>query len=340
MSAQAPSSGFPPVEHQVKGFAHRIIVETSGDREKTRDRLSAILKFAVAHPDLYMDVFMHEGIDFSGPGNVCVHYKSSDFNSLDLAAYTLRRSETPAVFISAGNTGDIVSHLTRHVGRIGKLTPSLCCFYPKVGGRFILSDVGGGSGFPTVYDTVCAGLAGRAVARGLGMAGMVATHNVGAEVEKGGDLMVEINRYMREVFEPGFYGNCEPHTAILSETPVVVLATTGFEGNTILKTTEAVMELFKLLTLRKCSRNPLLKLVALLYKKYLLGAEADWRPLAGAYLTVGKPAVKTHGRCDEKAMLYSLERAADPRIFGIWELLRTDDAIARWSNRRAEFRVA
>jgi len=339
--AETPSPKFPDIPLEVEPkYTRRVIYEMSGDGKQTNDRLRAAIAGAKKFPYIHFDCFMQDGVHFDckTPPNLIPLYSTQGLSPEDCAAHLLRKSITPASFISAGHTGHMVTALTRHVGRVNQLTPVLCCPYPAVEGDILLVDVGGGSFLPTVYDTVCAALAGGVIADVFGYPeGKTGFHNVGAEEGKGGDLMEEIRKMLEKVLGDSFFGNCEPNEAVRPENGVSIMATTAYGGNTILKATEALMETMKGRAVERCKRSPLLAPIAYIYRR-LVVPELDWRNYAAAWLIVRKPAIITHGRSDFKAMMKAITTAADNRIFTLYERLNTDPAIQAWTARRGEFK--
>lgn len=309
-----------------------LIIDISGDmrssdgkKDLISERLKAIDKFSKEHSDLKLKIFIPRNYGLIGYVNnnktVEIILKENSIRS----ALRCLNEEGNAIFISAGDTGNIVINASSEK-ILGKLNPSaepvLITEYPKINGSLILLDVGGTVEYANQESVYTAALYGKTISQILYGKTSIALLNIGCEENKGGIIMEKNRKFLAERFGSDFYGNIEPHEVILQDCPVNVLLTSYFVGNIHIKDHESV---FKLL-IGKISNSQshmilkwiFLAMFGLLYKgpwKTL-----NWKLYSGAYLAgLKKPILITHGRSDKTAFYNALKRAIDHKTEKIFK---------------------
>ncbi|GIV54290.1 MAG: phosphate acyltransferase [Candidatus Kapaibacterium sp.] len=186
------------------------------------------------------------------------------------------RSGRADAFISAGNTGAVLSSATLLLGRIhGVSRPTIGAFFPTVSGRpCLVLDVGANAEVKPqflyefgVMGSIYAELAGGIPKPRIGLL------NIGEEETKG----TETVRHAHELYRKSslnFIGNVEGRDIFRGIADVIVCD--GFVGNVVLKFAESIMPMLKAV-LRAYSQKSLLKKVMVgLLAPFLRRALADF----------------------------------------------------------------
>lgn len=149
-------------------------------------------------------------------------------------------------FLSAGNTGAVMSAGTLILGRIRGVTrPTIASFFPTVRKQpTLVVDVGANVDCKPrfLYEF---GIMGSIYVREvLGIAHpRVALLNVGEEESKGNSLVLEAHSMMRDSSALNFVGNTEGRDILMGSVDVVVCD--GFTGNIVLKFAESFVTLLR-----------------------------------------------------------------------------------------------
>lgn len=219
------------------------------------------------------------------------------------------------VFISAGNSGALLTGATLIVGRIkGIDRPAVAPILPAYKKNFILMDAGANTNCKPLNLLQFAQMSTIYLKNNHGIENpKVGLLNIGTEETKGNDLVKESYNLLKEhgkEYGINFIGNVEGRDCFSGEVDVVV--TDGFTGNIFLKTTEGVGKLVKSNLTDALKRNFLTMLAAIpslpainKFKKSM-----DYKQYGGAlFLGVKKPVVKAHGSSDEFLFYYTLKQA-------------------------------
>lgn len=219
------------------------------------------------------------------------------------------------VFISAGNSGALLTGATLIVGRIkGIDRPAVAPILPAYKKNFILMDAGANTNCKPLNLLQFAQMSTIYLKNNHGIENpKVGLLNIGTEETKGNDLVKESYNLLKEhgkEYGINFIGNVEGRDCFSGEVDVVV--TDGFTGNIFLKTTEGVGKLVKSNLTDALKRNFLTILAAIpslpainKFKKSM-----DYKQYGGAlFLGVKKPVVKAHGSSDEFLFYYTLKQA-------------------------------
>lgn len=201
-------------------------------------------------------------------------------------------------FMSAGNTGALLTGATLVVGRIkGVERPALAPFIPTQRGCSLLIDCGANvdakpsylaqfARMGTVYMQQCMAVSNPKV-------GLI---NIGVESEKGSQLVKEAYTLLSNDENINFLGNIEARDIPRGEADILVCD--GFVGNVVLKFMEGFAKWILSMLKIEFYKNLKTKLAALLLKKgvYNIKGKFDYATKGGApFLGVDGLVVKTHG---------------------------------------------
>lgn len=207
-------------------------------------------------------------------------------------------------FVSAGNTGAVVSASTLRVGLLpGVERPGIAILLPTVQGETLLIDVGANVD-PKPIHLLQYALMGEAYVRCvLGRARpRVGLLNVGEEEGKGTDFTREAFTLLEQA-GLNFIGNVEGHDIFSGELNVIVCD--GFAGNVALKTAESLARAINVQLKRSLSMSPITRLGAWLARDAFLRLrkEVDYAEYGGApLLGVDGVSIIAHGASSAKAI--------------------------------------
>ncbi len=219
------------------------------------------------------------------------------------------------VFISAGNSGALLTGATLLVGRIrGIDRPALAGILPAYKSRLVLIDAGSNTNCKPINLLQFAQMSSIYIKNTFGVESpKIGLLNIGTEETKGNDLVKESYQLLKEKSEElniNFIGNVEGRDAFSGNVDAIV--TDGFTGNVFLKTTEGLGKFVKRTLTESMTRNVLSKILALpslpAIKRF--SKMVDYKTYGGAlFLGVKKPVVKAHGSSDEILFEYTIEQA-------------------------------
>ncbi len=276
----------------------------------------------------------------SVPGLTVVHAPDS-IDMGEKAAASVRRKPQSSVavgtkllkdrdvdaFVSAGNTGAVVSSALLTLGRIpGVQRPAIATFLPTEKGGCILLDVGATSDckpenllqfavMGSVYSQI---ILNRAAPR-------VGLLNIGEESTKGNELAIAAHQLLVRS-NVQFVGNVEGRDVLSGGADVVVCD--GFVGNILLKFAESVVGwLTGLLRASAMSSGPLSQanpeFVQSLFAK--LKAQLDYAEYGGApLLGVDGVCIIAHGSSSARAVMNAVRVAVRSVQFDLSDRIRRD----------------
>lgn len=245
------------------------------------------------------------------PTQAIKHKKDSSM----VVGFKLLKEGNGDVFISAGNSGALLTGATLLVGRIkGIDRPALAGILPAYKGRLMLMDCGSNTNckpinllqfaqMATIYNRNTFGIEHPTV-------GLL---NIGTEETKGNELVRESYRLLKEKAEElniNFVGNVEGRDAFSGKLDVLVAD--GYTGNVFLKTVEGVGKLVKRTLKESIKKNVFRMLGALPAMPSInsLAKAMDYKEYGGAlFLGVKKPVVKAHGSSDERLFEFTIKQA-------------------------------
>ncbi len=247
--------------------------------------------------------------------DIPTHAIKTKKDSSMVVGFNMLKQNEGDVFISAGNSGALLTGATLLLGRIkGIDRPAIAPILPAYKRRFLLMDAGANTNCKPMNLVQFAQMATIYLKNTLGIEKpKVGLLNIGTEETKGNDLVKETYLLLKEQGEKygiNFIGNIEGRDAFSGEVDIVL--TDGFTGNVFLKTTEGVGKMVKANLLDGFKKNILTLLSALpalpVIKQF--AKTMDYKIYGGAlFLGVKKPVVKAHGSSDASLFYYTLKQA-------------------------------
>ena len=221
------------------------------------------------------------------------------------------------VFISAGNSGALLTGATLLVGRIkGVDRPAIAPILPAYHKSFLLMDAGANTNCKPINLVQFAQMSTIYLKNTFGIEKpKIGLLNIGTEETKGNDLIKETYKLLKENSEEygvNFIGNIEGRDAFSGEVDAVI--TDGFTGNVFLKTTEGLGKLVKTNLKESLLRNLFTKICALpsLPAINRFSKTMDYKQYGGAlFLGVKSPVVKAHGSSDEFLFYFTVKQAEE-----------------------------
>ena len=245
------------------------------------------------------------------PTQAIKHKKDSSM----VVGFNMLKSGEGDVFISAGNSGALLTGATLLVGRIkGVDRPALAGILPAYKSRLVLMDCGSNTNCKPINLLQFAQMSSIYLKTTLGVENpKVGLLNIGTEETKGNELTKESYKLLKEKSEElgiNFIGNVEGRDAFTGNVDIVV--TDGFTGNIFLKAIEGLGKFVKRSLTESLKRNLLSKIAAIpslpAIKRF--AKVVDYKEYGGAlFLGVQKPVVKAHGSSDEKLFKFTIKQA-------------------------------
>ncbi len=247
------------------------------------------------------------------PTDAIKHKKDSSM----VVGFNLLKEGKGDVFISAGNSGALLTGATLLVGRIkGIDRPAMAPMLPAYKKRLMLIDAGANTNCKPINLVQFAQMATIYLKNTFGIERpAIGLLNIGTEPTKGNELIRESYEILTKESERlgiNFVGNVEGRDAFSGKIDAIVCD--GFTGNVFLKTVEGLGKLVKR-TLTESLKKNLLSTIAALpalpgIKRF--SKTMDYKEYGGAlFLGVKKPVVKAHGSSDEKLFHYTIKQAEE-----------------------------
>ena len=245
------------------------------------------------------------------PTQAIKHKKDSSM----VVGFNLLKEGKGDVFLSAGNSGALLTGATLLVGRIkGIDRPALAGILPAYKSRLLLIDAGSNTNCKPINLLQFAQMSTIYLKNTFGIEKpAIGLLNIGTEETKGNELTKESYKLLKEKSEEldiNFVGNVEGRDAFSGKIDAIV--TDGFTGNVFLKTTEGLGKFVKRSLVDSFTQNIFTKISYLIAKKPIktLSKAMDYKSYGGAlFLGVKKPVVKAHGSSDELLFKYTLIQA-------------------------------
>ncbi len=219
------------------------------------------------------------------------------------------------VFISAGNSGALLTGATLLVGRIkGIDRPAMAPMLPAYKKSLMLVDAGANTNCKPINLIQFAQMATIYLKNTYGIERpAIGLLNIGTEPTKGNELIKEAYKILTNEAENlgiNFVGNVEGRDAFSGKIDAIVCD--GFTGNVFLKTIEGFGKLVKKSlteSLKKSFLSTIASIPALPGIKRF-AKTMDYKEYGGAlFLGVKRPVVKAHGSSDEKLFYYTIKQA-------------------------------
>ena len=253
-----------------------------------------------------------ETIEMEDQPTVAIRHKK---DSSMVVGFRMLKEGEGDVFISAGNSGALLTGATLIVGRIkGIDRPALAGILPAYKSQLLLIDAGSNTNCKPINLLQFAQMSSIYLKNTYGIEKpAIGLLNIGTEETKGNDLVKESYMLLKENSEKldiNFVGNVEGRDAFSGKIDAIV--TDGFTGNVFLKTTEGLGKFVKRTLTESLTHNLLSKILAIpalpSIKKF--SKTMDYKSYGGAlFLGVKKPVVKAHGSSDELLFQYTIIQA-------------------------------
>ena len=232
-----------------------------------------------------------------------------------VVGFKMLKQDEGDVFISAGNSGALLTGATLLVGRIkGIDRPALAGILPAYKSRLVLIDAGSNTNCKPMTLVQFAQMASIYIRNTFGVENpKIGLLNIGTEETKGNELVRETYKLLKEKSEElniNFIGNVEGRDAFSGNVDAIV--TDGFTGNVFLKTAEGLGKLVKVTLKESLTKNLLSKILACpsLPAINRFAKTVDYKSYGGAlFLGVKKPVVKANGSSDEKLFEFTIKLA-------------------------------
>ena len=245
------------------------------------------------------------------PTQAIKHKKDSSM----VVGFNMLKADEGDVFISAGNSGALLTGATLLVGRIkGVDRPAIAPMLPSYKKGLMLVDAGANTNCKPINLLQFAEFANIYLKKIYNIEKpAIGLLNIGTEETKGNDLMKESYKLLKEKsndYGINFIGNVEGREAFSGEVDAVV--TDGFTGNIFLKTVEGFGKLVKRSLTESLKKNFLSTLGAIpaLPGIKRFSKTMDYKEYGGALLLgVKKPVVKAHGSSDEYLFYFTIKQA-------------------------------
>lgn len=265
---------------------------------------------AVTSPEACTIVNASEVIEMNDLPTAALKSKRDSSITVGLQLHKERKADA---FVSAGNTGAVMSASTLILGRVdGVGRPSIGTLLPTAKDPCLLLDAGANVDcrprhlfeFGVMGSIYITAMLGRPTPR-------VGLLSIGEEDSKGNEASLEAHALFRKS-KLNFIGNVEGRDVLKGDVDVIVCD--GFVGNILLKFGESIPEFFKAKFTRFADRSVLNKLTALVARKGLRSVmkELDYQEHGGVpLLGVDGVSIIGHGRSTPKAIKNMIFRAEE-----------------------------
>ena len=229
--------------------------------------------------------------------------------------FKLLKEEKGDVFLSAGNSGALLTGATLLIGRIkGIDRPAMAPMLPAYKKRLMLIDAGANTNCKPINLIQFAQMATIYLKNTFNIEKpAIGLLNIGTEENKGNDLIKEVYKELKEHSEElgiNFVGNVEGRDAYSGKIDAIVID--GFTGNVFLKTVEGFGKLVKR-TLTESLKKNIISIIATIptlpgIKRFT--KTMDYKEYGGAlFLGVKRPVIKAHGSSDAKLFKFTIKQA-------------------------------
>ena len=232
-----------------------------------------------------------------------------------VVGFRMLKEDEGDVFISAGNSGALLTGATLIVGRIkGVDRPALAGILPAYKSQLLLIDAGSNTNCKPINLLQFAQMSSIYLKNTYKIESpKIGLLNIGTEENKGNELVRESYQLLKEKSEElgiNFVGNVEGRDAFTGEIDAIV--TDGFTGNVFLKVTEGLGKFVKRTLTESLTDGFFTKILSApalpAIKKF--SKKMDYKSYGGAlFLGVRKPVVKAHGSSDKLLFEYTIIQA-------------------------------
>ena len=253
-----------------------------------------------------------ETIEMEDTPTVAIKHKK---DSSMVVGFNLLKEGRGDVFISAGNSGALLTGATLLVGRIkGVDRPALAGILPSYHKRLVLMDCGSNTNCKPINLLQFAQMSSIYIHDALGIERpAIGLLNIGTEETKGNELIKESYKLLKAKSPElgiNFIGNIEGRDAFSGKVDAIIAD--GFTGNIFLKTVEGMGKFIKKSLTESMTKNvfSIIGSVPALPSINRFKKMMDYKEYGGAlFLGVKKPVVKAHGSSDEKLFKFTIKQA-------------------------------
>ena len=293
------------IESQIMLVGNKNIINAKVKEFYGKDKIEDISsRFSIYHTT---DVITME----DKPTDAIKHKKESSM----VVGFNLLKEGKGDVFISAGNSGALLTGATLLIGRIkGIDRPAMAPMLPAYNKRLMLIDAGANTNCKPLNLVQFAQMATIYLKNTYGIEKpAIGLLNIGTEPTKGNELIKETYNVLTEKSEElgiNFVGNVEGRDAFSGKIDAIVCD--GFTGNVFLKTVEGFGKLVKR-TLAESLKKSIFSTIGAIpampgIKRF--AKTMDYKEYGGAlFLGVKRPVIKAHGSSDEKLFHYTIKQA-------------------------------
>lgn len=306
----------------------RIAFDAAGGDRAPESVIQGILRAAKEWPDTtFVLIGSDESVCPENVKNIEFHFASEKIEPDDEPVKAVRSKKDSSMvvgcqlvkqkqvdaFISAGNTGALMTAGLLHTGRIkGVARPALAPIFPTLSKKGLLVlDVGANPDAKPehLHQYACMGsiYVEKVLKYEKPRVGLL---NIGTEVGKGSGLTKEAFSLLEQEEQIAFIGNIEARDVLYG--PCEVLVCDGFSGNILLKNSEGVAKAILERLRVEFMSNWLTKLSAFILKPRLkqFVKEMDYNQHGGApLLGLAGPIIKAHGSSDATAIFHAVRQA-------------------------------
>ena len=260
------------------------------------------------------------------PTQAIKHKKDSSM----VVGFKLLKEGTGDVFVSAGNSGALLTGATLLVGRIkGVDRPAMAPMLPSYQKGVMLVDAGANTNCKPINLLQFAQMANVYLQKIYNIEKpAIGLLNIGTEETKGNELIKESYKLLKQEAEEhgiNFVGNIEGRDAFTGKIDAVI--TDGFTGNVFLKTVEGFGKLVKRSLTENLKKNigSMLCAIPAMPSIKRFAKTMDYKEYGGAlFLGVQKPVVKAHGSSDEKLFYYTIKQAENFAKSGTVDIIKKE----------------
>lgn len=253
-----------------------------------------------------------ETIEMEDTPTVAIRRKK---DSSMVVGFNLLKEGKGDVFISAGNSGALLTGATLIVGRIkGIDRPALAGILPSYHKRLVLMDCGSNTNCKPINLLQFAQMSSIYIHDALNIEKpAIGLLNIGTEETKGNELIKESYKLLKEKSPElgiNFIGNIEGRDAFSGKVDAIIAD--GFTGNIFLKTVEGMGKFIKKSLSESIKKNvfSMIGSVPTLPALNRFKKMMDYKEYGGAlFLGVKKPVVKAHGSSDAKVFEFTIKQA-------------------------------
>lgn len=232
-----------------------------------------------------------------------------------VVGFRMLKNNEGDVFISAGNSGALLTGATLIVGRIkGIDRPALAGILPSYKSQLLLIDAGSNTNCKPINLLQFAQMSSIYLRNTYNIEHpAIGLLNIGTEENKGNELVRESYKLLKEKAEElnlNFVGNIEGRDAFSGKIDAIV--TDGFTGNVFLKATEGLGKFVKKSLNESLKKSIISKIAAIPSLPALkrFSKVLNYKSYGGAlFLGVKKPVVKAHGSSDKALFEYTIIQA-------------------------------